>query len=301
MDSFLSGAPGDLHRQPAANDLARLRRLIEGAKRLVVLTGAGCSTSSGIPEYRDEQRRWKGAQPMLYEEFVADPGARKRYWARSLAGFERIATAQPNAAHFALAELEASGRVELLITQNVDGLHGRAGSKKVLELHGGLQDVVCLSCRGHSRRAALQTQLKVLNPGWTGLTGPLRPDGDAQLSVQTYHEFTVPDCSICGGILKPDVVFFGEAVPKPRAARALNSVREADAVLVVGSSLTVLSGFRLAREAWRLGKPVAAINRGSTRADEFLDPKIDGGCEQTLAALAARLRGAGDVRGTVAR
>jgi len=292
VDAVLNGLAASPQPQRTAQGLSRLQHLIERSKRLVVLTGAGCSTSSGIPVYRDEQRRWKGAQPMLYEEFVADPVARQRYWARSLAGFERIASARPNAAHFALAELEARGRIELLITQNVDGLHGRAGSKNVLELHGGLQDVVCLGCRARSARGALQARLKALNPDWAGLTGPLRPDGDAELEVRAYHEFAVPDCSICGGVLKPDVVFFGEAVPKPRAARALNGVREADAVLVVGSSLTVLSGFRLAREASRLGIPVAAINRGSTRADPFLDPKIDSGCEHALEALATALASA---------
>jgi NAD-dependent SIR2 family protein deacetylase len=271
------------------SDTQRLHALIARSRRLVVITGAGCSTASGIPEYRDKDGVWKGAQPMLYEDFVSKADARRRYWARSLNGYERIAAAAPNDAHLALARLEAFGRVRLLITQNVDGLHGRAGSANVLELHGGLHRVVCLTCRARGAREDLQCTLKALNPGWTGLAAALRPDGDAQLSAERYDDFNVPDCPHCGGILKPDVVFFGESVPKPRASEAMAAIRDADTVLVVGSSLTVLSGFRLAREAWRLGIPVAAINRGRTRADRFLSPKVDSACDAALESLLASL------------
>jgi NAD-dependent SIR2 family protein deacetylase len=251
----------------------------------VVLTGAGCSTASGIPGYRDEAGRWQGAEPILYGDFVADEALRKRYWARSLNGYVRIDRAQPNAAHRALAGLERTGRVLGLITQNVDGLHGRAGSRDVLELHGNLRTVACLGCGVRIERGAYQIELGRLNPAWLDTPGALRPDGDMALEGVRYDDFSVPPCSRCDGVLKPDVVFYGEAVPKARAERAMQWVRDADALLVVGSSLTVLSGFRLVRDAHRRGIPVVAINRGATRADDYLASKVEASCEDTLVRL----------------
>lgn len=279
MDPVLSARPGD------RDAFARLTECVAAARRLVVLTGAGVSTASGIPEYRDDAGRWKGAEPVLYGDFVADEGLRRRYWARSLSGFARVSRAAPNAAHRALAELESRARVRCLITQNVDGLHTRAGSRDVLELHGSLDAVVCLACGGRVDRRLLQCELEALNPGWVGRTGALRPDGDVALEASDYGDFRVPDCGDCGGVLKPNVVFFGEAVPKARAESAMLRVRVADALLVIGSSLMVLSGFRLVRDAYRRGVPVVAINRGATRADDYLTVKVDTACEEALSEL----------------
>ena len=255
----------------------------------VVLTGAGVSTDSGVPGYRNEAGAWMGAAPMQYRDFVRSVEARQRYWARSFAGFGRIADAQPNSAHTALADLERLGHVHLLVTQNVDGLHQRAGSDRVLDLHGRLSEVVCLNCGSTLTRRALQAQLTELNPGWRSGSGVARPDGDVELGDQDYTKFAVADCARCGGILKPDVVFFGERVPPDRHARANAAIAEAAVLLVVGSSLMVNSGYRLVRTAQQRGVPVVVFNRGTTRADASATLKVDGNAGTLLGQLVEQL------------
>lgn len=261
--------------------MSALRDFIELHPRLAVLTGAGVSTSSGIPDYRDEQGEWKRARPVEFRPFMTDPMVRQRYWSRSTVGWPIIHRAQPNGAHRALARLEHMGLVQLLITQNVDGLHSAAGSRNVIDLHGRIDAVRCVS--GHTLpRAELQRQLLANNPGWSEVVGRVAPDGDVDLEGRDCSGFIVPDCPECGGILKPDVVFFGETVPKERVDRAFDGVANADALLVVGTSLMVYSGFRFAEAAAAAGKPVAAINLGRTRADHLLALKISGRCEEVL-------------------
>ena len=272
-----------------ASPLTEALELLDG-RSMVVLTGAGVSTDSGIPDYRGPNS--PARMPMTYSEFVSGPTARQRYWARSHLGWSRMRRADPNDGHRALAQVEASGRLRLLITQNVDGLHEAAGSRAVCALHGRIADVVCLTCRDRTSRATLHARLAALNPGWRErhVDVEVRPDGDVDLDDTSG--FAVPGCSRCGGVLKPDVVFFGENVPKPRvehcyaAVDALSPDREA--LLVLGSSLTVMSGFRFVRRALRLGVPVVVVNRGPTRADDLPIVKLDHGTTEFLAELASR-------------
>jgi len=254
--------------------------------RLLVITGAGCSTAAGIPDYRDENGAWKQREPMRYQVFTGDPLARKRYWARSMLGWRTMAHAQPTAAHHALAQLERAGRINLLVTQNVDGLHQAAGSHSVVDLHGRIDTVCCLGCGARSPRRALQEQLMARNPAWLGLDARSLADGDADLEGRDFAAFDVPDCPACGGLLKPDVVFFGESVPRERVAAVREALVQADAVLVAGSSLMVYSGYRFVEEAVAAGKPVVAVNRGRTRADAVLGLKLETDVGDTLAALA---------------
>jgi NAD-dependent SIR2 family protein deacetylase len=254
-------------------------------RRLFVLTGAGCSTESGIPDYRDAQGSWKHAPPVTYAAFMGSEAIRKRYWARSLAGWPRVHAAKPNAAHLRLAELERIGRIELLLTQNVDGLHQRAGSQQVLDLHGRIDRVRCMGCARLSPRAALQQQLERLNPGWSDVTGRSAPDGDADLEGLSFEQFVVPPCPHCGAILKPDVVFFGESVPRERVEEALRRLKRAEAMLVVGSSLMIYSGYRFVQAAVGLKLPIAAINLGRTRADPLLSLKVSAPCGEVLGGL----------------
>ncbi len=249
-----------------------------------MITGAGCSTGSGIPDYRDQRGRWKRAQPMQLQTFLGSEAARRRYWSRSFVGWPTVAEAQPGASHRLLARLQGAGRIHDLITQNVDGLHKAAGSGPVIELHGSLHRVVCRSCGAQLARGALQERLAALNPGWRA-DGSMRPDGDAELGEADAAGFRIPGCARCGGILKPDVVFFGENVPRQRVAEAYARLAAADLLLVVGSSLMVWSGYRFAREAARLGLPIAAVNLGRTRADDELTLKVEAPCEDALAAL----------------
>ncbi len=263
-----------------------LREFLAAHERIAVLTGAGCSTGSGIPDYRDDSGNWKHRQPMYFAEFTGSAGARQRYWARSFAGWHRIAAARPNAAHAALVRLEEQGRVSGVVTQNVDDLHRRAGSRNVIDLHGVLHRVRCLGCDAITTRAALQERLEAMNAGWQAAPAALAPDGDARLADAEVLDFAVADCGDCGGILKPDVVFFGEPVPAERVADAVDRVLGADALLVVGSSLMVLSGFRFARMAAEAGLPVAILNRGTTRADAIATHRFAGDCGELLAAAA---------------
>jgi NAD-dependent SIR2 family protein deacetylase len=254
---------------------------------VVVLTGAGVSTDSGIPAYRDEEGKWMQSAPMQFRDFVGTELARRRYWARSMVGWERMAKAQPNAAHRGFAELERRGWLRLLITQNVDGLHSAAGSELVVDLHGRLDRVICLSCKALSSRAELQARLVAENAEFLGEKFVVRADGDVELSID-YERFQLAACTACGGILKPDVVFFGENVPAPRVEQSMNALSGAKALVIAGSSLMVFSGFRFARAAARLGVPIVVLNRGKTRADDLAALRLDGNVGDLLEeALAA--------------
>ena len=264
---------------------SRLEDFIAAHRRLFVLTGAGCSSGSGIPDYRDEQGAWKRTPPVTYQAFVGDGITRRRYWARSLVGWPRIAQAQPNAAHRALAALEAQGRCSQLLTQNVDGLHQAAGSRAVIDLHGRLDAVVCLGCGASSSRADVQRRLAEANPAWAGLAAGAAPDGDADLEDRDFATFQVPACDACGGMLKPDVVFFGENVPRTRVDAAMARLAQADGMLVVGSSLMVYSGLRFVHAAVRAQIPVAAVNLGRTRADDLLRFRMAAPCGDALRFL----------------
>lgn len=267
-------------------DRARLRDFIEAHPRLFVLTGAGCSTDSGIPDYRDTNGGWKRPQPVTYQAFMGEKATRQRYWARSLVGWRRFGRALPNATHHALARLEQQGRLTTLLTQNVDGLHQAAGHREVIDLHGRLNEVRCMSCAARLPRDVFQDALIERNPAWAQLDAGDAPDGDADLDGRDFSTFEVPPCPHCGGVLKPDVVFFGENVPRERVDVAITSLNEADAMLVVGSSLMVFSGYRFAAAAARAGKPIAAVNMGRTRADPLLSLKIEQSCAEALAFVA---------------
>jgi NAD-dependent SIR2 family protein deacetylase len=268
----------------AAGDTA-LIDFIERHQRLFVLTGAGCSTDSGIPDYRDADGGWKRSQPVTYQAFMSEVLTRKRYWARSLIGWRRFGHALPNATHHALAKLEQRGNVQLLLTQNVDGLHQRAGSRNVVDMHGRLDTVRCMGCEGRFPRHAFQSMLLEHNRAWATLDAADAPDGDADLDGHDFATFVIPPCPDCGGMLKPDVVFFGENVPRDRVATAMKALDDADAMLVVGSSLMVFSGYRFAHAAAKAGKPIAAVNLGRTRADPLLNLKIEQPCAEALAFL----------------
>lgn len=257
----------------------------------VALTGAGLSTDSGIPDYRGPNS--PKHTPMTIAEFRSGPAARQRYWARSHNGWRRIRDAQPNGGHAALAALQAVGAVTTVITQNVDGLHGKAGSAPVIDLHGRLDTVVCLTCGTRSSRADLQVRLDDLNPdfveGSIALQGapPLRPDGDAE--VRDTATFVMASCLVCGGVLKPDVVFFGENVPAHKVRAAYAAVDEAEALLVAGSSLTVMSGLRFVKRAAAHDIPIVIINRGPTRGDGYATVRLDAGCTPVLQLLVGAL------------
>jgi NAD-dependent SIR2 family protein deacetylase len=262
-----------------------LEEFIDRYQRLFVLTGAGCSTGSGIPDYRDADGQWKRAQPVTFQAFMGEEKTRRRYWARSLVGWRRIRRAQPNGAHRALARLETKGKIELVLTQNVDRLHQAAGSARVIDLHGRIDLVRCMDCGQRSPREELQDEISRLNPAWLDLDAADAPDGDADLEEADFSSFAVPSCGRCGGVLKPDVVFFGENVPRDRVDAASGRLEEADAMLIVGSSLMVYSGFRFVEWASRARKPVAAVNLGRTRADGLFLLKREEACEAALAFL----------------
>lgn len=264
---------------------SRLAAFIDEHPRLFVITGAGCSTDSGIPDYRDITGGWKRPQPVTYQAFVGELSTRQRYWARSLVGWRRFGSAQPNATHHALVRLEQQGKLALLLTQNVDRLHQVAGSLNVIDLHGRLDRVRCLGCEERLSRQEFQVSLLEANSAWGLLDATDAPDGDADLEEQDFSGFAVPPCPHCGGMLKPDVVFFGENVPRERVADATSALEAADAVLVVGSSLMVFSGYRFVTAAVRAGKPVAAVNIGHTRADALLSLKVEASCADALAFL----------------
>ncbi len=295
--------------------MADLAELLAG-RRTLVLSGAGISTESGIPDYRGPDGRARHRAPITYQQFVRDERARRRYWARSVVGWPRMAAAEPNAGHRALTDLQRAGAVPWIVTQNVDGLHGLAGSGRVVELHGALRSVRCLGCGAVTGRAALQRRLLELNPGAADALAPharprapagsrgarpagswpaLRPDGDADVAAPQADTFVVPGCERCGGLLKPDVVFFGENVPSAVADVAWRRVAAADALLVVGSSLAVRSAYRLVVAARDAGTPIAIVNDGPTRGDADATLKVAGRLGAVLSELAARRVGRDDV------
>ncbi len=256
---------------------------------VVVLSGAGLSTESGIPDYRGESGRKRRAEPMTYQTFVGSAAARRRYWARSHLGWRHIARAAPNAGHRAVTGLQRRGLLAGIITQNVDGLHQSSGAENVIELHGSLDRVRCLGCGARTPRQALDDRLRAANPDWHAEVGAINPDGDAVLADDRVDAFQVVDCHGCGGVLKPDVIFFGENVPRPRVDDCYRLVERAGMVLVLGSSLTVMSGYRFVRHAAGRDIPIVIINRGSTRGDTDALLTFDAPLGATLTALLARL------------
>jgi NAD+-dependent protein deacetylase sirtuin 4 len=270
--------------------LGALVELVAG-RRVVALTGAGCSTESGIPDYRGPDTPPRTRPPIQHREFVERPDARRRYWARSMLGWARFSSARPNAAHVALAELERRHAIVGVITQNVDGLHGAAGSRAVVELHGALARVRCLACDAMVTRDAVQARLVAANPGWLDRAHAvaLAPDGDAELADDLVAAFAAIACAGCAGTLMPDVVFFGGSVPRPTLDAAWQLFDRAEVVLVIGTSLTVFSGYRFVRRAAERGVPVGIINRGPTRGDASAALRIDAGAGLVLSELARAL------------
>lgn len=252
-----------------------------GDRRWLVLTGAGVSTDSGIPDYRGPGSPVR--TPMTYQEFIRSAEGRQRYWARAHVGWSRMRRAAPNATHLALAAMHDAGRLSGLITQNVDGLHERAGHRDVVDLHGRIDRVICLSCGEISPRSELHGRLAALNPGYETRLGEIAPDGDVVLAETA--DFSLAPCRTCGGDLKPDVVFFGENVPKERVAQCYSLVADAEALIVLGSSLQVMSGLRFVKAAHKAGLPIVIVNRGQTRGDQLATLKLEAGCAETLRAL----------------
>ena len=259
----------------------RLTDWIARHRRVFALTGAGCSTASGIPDYRDEAGEWKRRPPVMIQAFRTSDAVYRRYWARAYAGWPRFTASAPGDAHRAFARWESAGTLVQLVTQNVDGLHQRAGSAGVIDLHGRLDEVVCLGCGGRVSRSDLQSSIAAENPHWLA-EAVSAPDGDADIADTLVDSFAAPRCERCGGLLKPDVVFFGENVPLERFARARDALAGADALLVAGSSLMVYSGFRFARLAHEAAIPIAIVNRGRTRADDLAELKVTGDVGSTL-------------------
>ena len=252
---------------------------------MCVLSGAGISTESGIPDYRGPERHGRPATPITWREFTRSAEARQRYWARSAVGWPWISAREPNTGHTVVADLERTGICSGLITQNVDGLHRAAGSRRFIELHGSLGTVVCLECQRTESRHSYQERILVQNPGWLDHAGEVAPDGDVHLDRSLTARFRVPACIHCGGGVKPDIVFFGQTVPRPRVDAAFAMLGEAELLLVLGSSLTVYSGYRFVVAARRAGKPIVIINDGPTRADAEADLRVQARLGEALAEL----------------
>lgn len=265
-------------QRDAATVLEQLHEFLQCHRNIAVLTGAGISTASGISDYRGSDGLWKRNAPITWQAFQGDAAMRRRYWARSAVGWPQVAAAKPNPAHLALAQLQAQGRVGAVITQNVDGLHQQAGSREVIDLHGRIDQVRCLSCHARSHRSQVQEQIHMLNPYWQGQHTANAPDGDADIADSLIAAFVPPDCPNCAGILKPHVVFFGENVAPATAQAASKTIETSDALLVIGSSLMVYSSYRLALAAARAQKPIAILTLGQTRADDLADYKWDVDC-----------------------
>ena len=263
----------------------RLADFIDRHPRLFILTGAGISTASGIPDYRDDKGGWKRRPPVQHQEFMTRHPVRQRYWGRSLIGWPVMQTAAPNAAHQALVSLEQAGQVSALVTQNVDRLHQKAGSQQVVDLHGRADEVICMSCHYRCPRDDVHDRSRLANPAFNGYTAATAPDGDADLELD-FSQFKVIDCPQCGGILKPDVVFFGDNVPKARVEHAIAALEASDAMLVIGSSLMVFSGYRFCLHAHQSHIPMATLNLGATRADALMDLTLNAPIGDTLASWA---------------
>lgn len=288
MRPTLSWTPAAEHLLPATTDLEPVVGAL-GAGGVLVLSGAGISTESGIPDYRGEHGSLSRHTPMTYQDFTADAGARRRYWARSHLGWRTFGRARPNAGHRAVTAFGRHGLLSGVITQNVDGLHQAAGSEGVVELHGSLARVVCLSCGAFSPRRELARRLEEVNRGFEPVAAGINPDGDADLTDEQVVDFQVVPCAVCGGVLKPDVVFFGENVPPRRVEHCRELVRESAALLVLGSSLTVMSGLRFVRQAAQAGKPVIIVNRDPTRGDRHALARVALPLGPALTTVAGRL------------
>ncbi|MDX1582448.1 MAG: NAD-dependent protein deacetylase [Thermoanaerobaculia bacterium] len=281
----------------ALSEIDRLHDFVDRSERLLVLTGAGCSTESGIPDYRSPNGEWRRHRPVLYQQFRRSRRIRQRYWARNFIGWPRMTNARPNPAHRALATFESLGISSGLITQNVDGLHRAAGSVDVVEIHGTTASVICLECGSRTSRLELQAVMEESNPGWDAGDVRFAPDADAAIDDDRITLFNVPDCGLCGGVLKPDVVFFGENVARAIVDDCFARVDEAGAMLVVGSSLAVWSGYRFVRAAAERGIPIAIVNVGVTRGDEHACLKIEKRCGSLLGDVAQRLIGSSHLTG----
>ncbi|EAQ32766.1 NAD-dependent protein deacetylase [Idiomarina baltica] len=272
-----------------ASEIVKAAELLRGNTPFTLLSGAGLSTDSGIPAYRNAQGQWVHSPPMQHHDFMNNDAARKRYWARSLGGWLNLYHAQPNRAHQVIAQFQQHGFIDTVITQNVDGLHQKAGSSTVINLHGYANDIVCMTCGDRSPRFDLHQRYAELNPRFNQSVSVIKPDGDAKLSAPT-DEFKLIHCDHCGGILKPDVVYFGDNVPKKRVEACYQAIDDSQGLLIVGSSLKVFSGFRFARYAYQQDKPVIIITKGITRADDLATIKIDGNIAETLDQFRRLLR-----------
>ncbi|EED34572.1 NAD-dependent deacetylase [Luminiphilus syltensis NOR5-1B] len=262
--------------------VAHFNDLLESHRRWTIITGAGVSADSGIPTYRDARGKWLGSNPIQHQEFLRDPGARRRYWSRSVRGWPGVRDAAPNPVHLALTRFEQLGHLELLITQNVDRLHQRAGTNKVVDLHGRLDRVICLHCGADESRERVQQRLERINPTHDWRPGTLRPDGDSELPGSVVEQIKITPCPHCEGVLMPDVVFFGGSVPRSRVQQCEQAIATSDAVLVLGSSLQVYSGYRFCKRAHQLEKPIVILNNGVTRADALATLKIPTNAMQTF-------------------
>jgi NAD-dependent SIR2 family protein deacetylase len=283
--STLTATAADLNGSAA---VAALAELLAGAGVVVVLSGAGLSTESGIPDYRGPTGALRRHAPMSYLSFISDEQARHRYWARSYVGWRQISRARPNAGHRAVARLQAAGALRGIVTQNVDGLHQAAGARDVIELHGGLDRTVCLTCGDRASRASIDSALQEANPAFDARVRVVNPDGDVELSDADLDRFVMVTCAVCRqGPLKPDVVFFGETVPRARVERCYQLVEQAKGLLVLGSSLAVMSGYRFVVRAVKRQIPVAVVNQGSTRADACASIRVDAPLGAVLPTLAA--------------
>ena len=260
-----------------------IAQLISKSKWLV-LTGAGVSAESGVPTYRDKQGNWQRKPPVTHQEFIKDHYARQRFWLRNMAGWRFMSEAEPNSSHRYLVDIEKANQITCLITQNVDGLHQRAGSNHVIDLHGRVDNVGCLSCLKYVPRIEIQELLEFYNPRLSRIVGQILPDGDADIDDVDFSTMKIPDCKYCGGILKPNVVFFGDSIPKPRLTDVSHQMELADGLLVLGSSLVVYSGYRICLEAARQHKPVIIVNQGITRADHIASVKTEERCSIILKA-----------------
>ncbi len=270
------------------SDTETLQQFLKDNAPVVLLTGAGCSVGAGIPTYRDAEGQWQRSTPIQHQDFVSKHASRQRYWLRSFAGWPPVKAAAPTNTHRAIAQLESAGVVSLVVTLNVDRLHQKAGSRKVVDLHGRLDEVVCLDCMHVMRRDDIQQQLFTLNP-FLRAEAALAPDGDADVPDEMVDEVQIPSCPACGGMLKPNVVFFGGSVDKEVVQSVYTAIEAAGALIIVGSSLKVFSGFRFLRHAANLGKPVLSVNPGNCRGDELISVKLRVAADEVLPAAAERI------------